>query len=453
MAAELVETSRLWARVVARIEPEWAEPLAGHLVKRTLQRAALGTRPGLRGRRWRRSRSTAAARRRPEGPLRPDRPGAVARAVHPARPGRGRLADPPHVLRRQPGLLDEVEELEHRARRRDILVDDETLFAFYDARIPADVVSARHFDTWWKQARRDRPGPAHLRPRRCWSTPARAGSTRRLPGHVAAGRARLRADLPVRAGRARRRGDRPHPAAVLNQVAPAGFDWQVPGLREDLVTALIRSLPKALRRNLVPGPDHAADSSAGGRPDRRTRPALLDALEAYLRGLRIPVARKDWDPARCPPTCAHLPGRGRDRRRAGRGQGPAPRCGAQLAPQAREVVADLADDVEQAGLRRLDAGHAGQGGPAPAAGVRRHRLPGAGRRGATAWRCGCSTPQPSRSGRCGPAPAGCCCSRCRPRCRAVQTAAQRGQAGPDPVPVLERAGPARGLRAGRGRRA
>ena len=90
-------------------------------------------------------------------------PSDVPRAVPPARAGRGRLDDEPRVLRGQPASCSsEVEELEDRARRRDIVVDDETLYAFYDARIPADVVSARHFDSWWKKARRARPGPADV---------------------------------------------------------------------------------------------------------------------------------------------------------------------------------------------------------------------------------------------------------------------------------------------------
>ena len=76
-------------------------------------------------------------------------------------------------------LLDEVEELEHRARRRDILVDDETLFAFYDARVAAEVVSGRHFDSWWKRARPDRPGPAQLREGDAGQRRAPAASTGR----------------------------------------------------------------------------------------------------------------------------------------------------------------------------------------------------------------------------------------------------------------------------------
>ena len=134
----------------ARSPGTWSSAATASRTGTTTQGAVDGLREGHAVRR--------ADRRRPQGQLRPDRPGAGPRAVHPPRPGRGRLADPPQVLRPTTGeLLDEVEELEDRARRRDILVDDETLFDFYDQRVPDDVVSARHFDTWWK---RGPPGPA-----------------------------------------------------------------------------------------------------------------------------------------------------------------------------------------------------------------------------------------------------------------------------------------------------
>ena len=84
-------------------------------------------------------------------------------------------------------LLEEVEELEHRARRRDILVDDETLFDFYDERMPADVVSGRHFDAWWKKARREQPDLLTFT-RRCWCATTRTGQRGRLPRRLAARR-------------------------------------------------------------------------------------------------------------------------------------------------------------------------------------------------------------------------------------------------------------------------
>ena len=190
MAAELVETSRLWGRVAGRIEPEWVEPLAAHLVKRSYSEPHWEKKQGavmayekvtLYGV------PLVSARKVNYGRIDPAlSPG----AVHPARPGRGRLADPPPVLARTTSeLLDEVEELENRARRRDILVDDETLFDFYDQRIPADVVSGRHFDTWWKKTRREQPDLLTFTRELLVNAGRRRGRRGRLPGRVAGRRA------------------------------------------------------------------------------------------------------------------------------------------------------------------------------------------------------------------------------------------------------------------------
>ena len=180
MAAELVETSRLWARTVARIEPEWVEPLAGHLVKRSLQRAALGEEAG---------RGAVALekvtlygvplvtdRKVPYGRIDP----AAARELfirHALVEGDWQTSHRFFAENRQ--LLAEAEEVEHRVRRRGLVVGEDELFAFYDARIPAEVVSAQHFDTWWKQARRADPEPAHAsRPETCSArTPPRSAPT------------------------------------------------------------------------------------------------------------------------------------------------------------------------------------------------------------------------------------------------------------------------------------
>jgi ATP-dependent helicase HrpA len=235
MAAELVETTRLWGRVAARIEPEWAERLAGHLVKRSYSEPH-----------WERDRGSVVAiekvtlyglpivagRKVQYGRIDPE----LSRELfirHALVEGDWRT---PHAFfHENRALLEEVEELEARARRRDILVEDEALFAFYDARIPADVVSARHFDTWWK-----RPGASRIcsaSPRRCSSTSRRAVSTRAL-STSGARRTGACVTYQFEPGRTRR-GHRPHSTQALNQVAEDGFDWQIPGCREDLVTALI----------------------------------------------------------------------------------------------------------------------------------------------------------------------------------------------------------------------
>ena len=157
VAAELVETSRLWARTAARIEPEWAEPLAAHLVKRSYSEPH-----------WEPSRGAAVAFEKVSLyglPIVTDRKVNYAR-VDPAAARdlfitgalvEGGWQTRHEFFRRNQRLLDQVRDLEDRARRRGIVADDAALFDFYDRRIPADVTSARHFDTWWKKARAQDP--------------------------------------------------------------------------------------------------------------------------------------------------------------------------------------------------------------------------------------------------------------------------------------------------------
>ena len=164
MAAELVETTRLYARVNAAIEPQWAERAGAHLVKRSHSEPH-----------WSRKRMAVMARERVTlygVPLVADRLvqyGSID-------PELSRELFIRHALvygewhtrhrffHRNRELLEQAEELEHRARRRDLVVDEHTLFDFYDARVGPDVVSGAHFDTWWKQERRSLARPADLRP-------------------------------------------------------------------------------------------------------------------------------------------------------------------------------------------------------------------------------------------------------------------------------------------------
>ena len=207
MAAELVETSRLWARTVARIEPEWVEPLARHLVRHSYSEPH-----------WEKKRGGAVAlekvtlygvplvvdRKVPYGRIDP----AAARELfirHALVEGDWQTSHRFFAENRR--LLAEAEEVEHRARRRGLVASEDELFAFYDARIPADVVSAQHFDTWWKQARRADPGPAHVHGRRPAQRRRRRGQRRRLPRRLDLGV--RRAFLPRRSPTPSSRAARP----------------------------------------------------------------------------------------------------------------------------------------------------------------------------------------------------------------------------------------------------
>ncbi len=257
MAAELVETSRLWARTVARIQPEWIEPLAGHLVKRTYSEPH-----------WSRKRAGAVA---VERVTLHGVPIVVGRNVDLGRidPELARELFLRHALvegdwdtrhaffAANRALLDDVEELETRARRRDLVVDEDTLFAFYDARVPAEVVSGRHFDTWWKRERRRHPDLLDLTAEFLTTEAAKDLDTSAYPDAVEAGGLTLPLSYAFEPGQETDGITVDVPVAALHQVDPTPFTWQVPGLREDLVTALIKTLPKHLRRLFAPAPDHA----------------------------------------------------------------------------------------------------------------------------------------------------------------------------------------------------
>ncbi|GAA5109137.1 ATP-dependent RNA helicase HrpA [Alloalcanivorax gelatiniphagus] len=304
MSAELVETSRLWARQNAAIKPEWAETLGAHLVKRTYSEPH-----------WSRKRAAVMARERVTlygVPLVADRlvqygriDAPLARELFIRHALVQREWDSRHrFLADNARLLEQAEELEHRARRRDIVVDEETLFSFYDARVGDDVVSGQHFDQWWKRARQKRPDlltfdpamlthdtadevRAHDFPTQ-WHDSVEEGLTFPISYHFEPGAADdgLTIDVPV---------------ATLNRVDADDFSWLVPGLREELVTELIRSLPKNLRVAMVPAPNTAREFLAAVPPGSEP---LLDALERFARSTRsLVIDREAWDWSKVP---AHL---------------------------------------------------------------------------------------------------------------------------------------------------
>ncbi|MBF4160209.1 ATP-dependent RNA helicase HrpA [Nocardioides sp. CBS4Y-1] len=307
MAGELVETSRLWARQNAAIDPDWVERLAGDLVKRQYSEPH-----------WSRKRAAVMAHERVTlygVPLVADRlvgygqvDPALARELF-IRHGlvEGDWAELESGRQKfyahNTALLQEAAELEHRARRRDIVVSQETLFDFYDARLPTEVVSGTHFLTWWKKERSKRPRLLDFDPDmlthetagqvsaadfpESWQGPD-GGLTFSIGYHFEPGAADdgLTIDVPV---------------ATLNRVGADDFSWNVPGLREELVTALIRSLPKNLRVSFVPAPDQARTFLRDVPPGEES---LLTALERWCRSTKgVVVPREAWDFSKIP---AHL---------------------------------------------------------------------------------------------------------------------------------------------------
>jgi ATP-dependent helicase HrpA len=300
MVAELVETTRLWGRTAARIDPAWLEPLSQHLRRRSHGDP-----------RWdgRRGGAVASERVTLYG-----LPIVAARTVAYGRidPELSRALFIRHALvegdwEAQHAFLDEngrrlaeAEELEHRARRRDVVVGEQALVGFYDARIPAEVVSGAHFERWWREARQADPELLTI-PRELLVDPEAAASidAREWPRAWRQGELVLRLSYRFAPGDADDGVTARVPLAALGELRADGFEWLVPGLRPELVTTLVRSLPKELRRQLVPAPDVAAAALASLAPRRGP---LLDALAealAALRGVQIP--REAWDLERLPP--------------------------------------------------------------------------------------------------------------------------------------------------------
>ncbi|MGH3252955.1 MAG: DUF3418 domain-containing protein, partial [Trebonia sp.] len=314
VAAELVETSRLWARTVAAIEPEWVEPVAPHLVKRSYSEP-----------RWSRAQGSAVATEKVTLygiPIVADRTVLLHR-IDPVLARElfirhalveGDWQTRHHFFRDNAKLIEEAASLEQRARRRGLVAGEDALQAFYDARVPADAVSARHFDTWWKHARHETPDLLTLTlddllspaadeldvaayPE-VWTSaspglngsPGLSGSPAGLtlsyafePGSESDG---VTIDIPLN---------------TLNQARPEEFSWHIPGLRLELITELIRTLPKSLRRELVPAPDVAREILAklnGAAPGADVRETMSREL-LRLRGVEVPPDA--FDTTRLPP--------------------------------------------------------------------------------------------------------------------------------------------------------
>ncbi|MDO5454556.1 MAG: ATP-dependent RNA helicase HrpA [Corynebacterium sp.] len=257
MAAELVETSRLWARDVAAIEPAWVEDVAGSLLKHTYSDPV-----------WSRKRAAAMAHQKSTvyGVT------VVADRLvpyHRVDPEAARDMFIRHALiegdwnthhefyKRNVARLEEAGELEEKARRRGLVVDEDTLFDFYDDKLPATVTTARHFDSWWKKEQAANPQLLDFDPEALLAQDATQVTGEAFPDTWRTGS--LTFDLTYRfePGHPQDGVTVNIPIPLLAGIDEEGFDWLVPGLREELVTELIRSLPKAIRRSVVPAPNFA----------------------------------------------------------------------------------------------------------------------------------------------------------------------------------------------------
>ncbi len=300
MAAELVETSRLWGRQNAAVDPTWAEELGAHLVKRSYSDP-----------RWSRKRESACANERVTlygVPLVAERTVLLGR-VDPAMARemfirhalvQGEWQARHKFFMTNQRLLQEAAEVEHRTRRNDLVVDELVLFDFYDARIPPEVVSATHFDTWWKQTRNKDPDLLTFTPQMLLREQA-SGAEQQFPTSWSSGDFDLAVDYHFEPGHEQDGATIEVPLAVLQQLDSAELSWGLPGHRQDLVTALIKSLPKQLRVQCVPAGQTAAEFlkavPIGAEP-------LPTALQRFLLATRgVVISPTDWVSDRIP---AHL---------------------------------------------------------------------------------------------------------------------------------------------------
>ncbi|WP_269623722.1 ATP-dependent RNA helicase HrpA [Pseudidiomarina salinarum] len=301
MSAELVETSRLFARVNARIEPEWIEPLAGHLVKRSYFEPHFSAKSG----------SVVATeqvtlfgliivpgRTVQYGPVAP----VAARELF-IREAlvQGQLKRQLPFVQHNRALIESVRELEEKSRRRDILVDDEALFAAYEAVIPPDIYNEQLLAGWWHKAVKELPRLLYFERDDLMAQSAAHVTKADYPEFWRQGNLKL--PLTYRfEPTAEDDGVTVHiPVALLNQINGQGFDWLIPALREPLVVAWIKSLPKTYRRNFVPAPNYAAAFLADCDEQTIAGSSLLEALSAKLRRMTgVTVPADAWDASQLP---------------------------------------------------------------------------------------------------------------------------------------------------------
>ena len=256
MAAELVETSRLWARDVAAIDPAWVEKLGADLLKHNYSEPT-----------WSRKRAAAIAHQKSTlygVPIVADR----TVPYHRVDPSAARDMFIRNALiagdwnthhaffKANAQALDDAAAYEEKARRRGLIVDEDTLFDFYDQRIPAKVTTGRRFDSWWKKERRRTPDLLDFDPTKLIDD-SHEVTEESFPDHWRKGSIDYELTYKFEPGDPLDGVTVMVPIPMLASLDTEGFDWLVPGLRLELVTELIRSLPKALRRTVVPAPEFA----------------------------------------------------------------------------------------------------------------------------------------------------------------------------------------------------
>lgn len=293
VAAELVETSKLFARINAKIDLAWVATLAQHLVNRSYSEPHWQKKTGA---------VMAFEQQTLYGLTIVSRKSVQFNKID-AKLSREifirsalveqQLGQSESFLNFNQKLIDEVQDLEHKARRRDILVDEEALMDFYHQRLPEDITSRVEFNTWWKKQKKAEPKFLHMDKAALMQHDAAHISKENYPDVWQQNNLFLPLEYHFEPGQALDGVVVQIPLALLNQVENTGFDWHIPAFRHELITALIKSLPKTTRRNFVPAPNYADAVMASLEP---MQGSFIDAIsKQLLRMSGITIKNQEWD--------------------------------------------------------------------------------------------------------------------------------------------------------------
>jgi len=293
VAAELVETSKLFARINAKIDLAWVSPLAQHLVNRSYSEPHWQKKTGA---------VMAFEQQTLYGLTIVSRKSVQFNKID-AKLSREifirsalveqQLGQSESFLNFNQKLIDEVQDLEHKARRRDILVDEETLMDFYHQRLPEGITSRVEFNTWWKKQKKAEPKFLHMDKAALMQHDAAHINKENYPDVWQQNNLFLPLEYHFEPGQALDGVVVQIPLALLNQVENTGFDWHIPAFRHELITALIKSLPKTTRRNFVPAPNYADAVMASLEP---MQGSFIDAISKHLlRMSGVTIKSQEWD--------------------------------------------------------------------------------------------------------------------------------------------------------------
>jgi ATP-dependent helicase HrpA len=282
VAAELVETTKLYARVCARVQPEWIESLAGHLIKHSYSEPHWQAKRGQVGA-WEKVTLFGVVlvprRRINFGPIDPKqsreifiRFGLVAGDFHSRAP----------FWRHNRELVEYVQDMEARTRRLDLLMDEERMVAFYDQRIPAGIYSKPQLEQWLRKQSKKQPRLLHMELEDVMARESDASAEAQFPKALDINGMHLPLEYHFEPGHEADGVTLVVPAGVLRQISPGRLDWLVPGLLEEKLVTLIKGLPKSLRKQYVPVPEYAARSL---QRLRVSDTPLVQALGAVLKQL------------------------------------------------------------------------------------------------------------------------------------------------------------------------